>query len=173
MKRIIKLILPAMSVVIICSAFAMNAGGGVSENDIYEASTMFVEEVVAEESVIQSLVEEVVAEEPVIQSLGVFTLTAYCPCVRCCGVWSEQHSSKKGTGYIQKTASGTIPKAGKTIATDTNTIPFGTTVIINGREYIAEDRGGAIKGNRIDIFFDSHEEALAFGRQKSEIFIKK
>lgn len=159
MKRTIKLILPAMSVVIIFSAFVMNAGSGASENDIYEAST--------------TVVEKVVAAEPVIQSLGEFTLTAYCTCVRCCEVWSEQHPSKQGTGYIQKTASGTIPTAGKTIATDTNTIPFGTAVIINGHEYIAEDRGGAIKGNRIDIFFDSHEEALVFGRQKSEIFIKK
>jgi 3D (Asp-Asp-Asp) domain-containing protein len=159
MKKTIKLIVSAMSVIIIFSAFAMSAGSGTSENDIYETSA--------------TVVEEVVESDPEIQSLGEFTLTAYCPCVRCCGVWSEQHSSKKGTGYIQKTASGTIPIAGKTIATDTNIIPFGTTVIINGHEYIAEDRGGAIKGNRIDVFFDSHEEALAFGRQKSEVFIKK
>lgn len=158
MKRTIKLMVPAMSVVIIFSAFAMSAGSGTSENDIYEESA--------------TIVEEVVASDPAIQSLGEFTLTAYCPCVRCCGVWSEQHQSKKGTGYIQKTASGTIPTAGKTIATDTNTIPFGTTVIINGHEYVAEDKGGAIKGNRIDVFFDSHEEALAFGRQKSEVFVK-
>jgi 3D (Asp-Asp-Asp) domain-containing protein len=159
MKKTIKLMVPAMFVVIIFSAFVMNAGNRASENDIYETST--------------TVVEEIVVAELVIQSLGEFTLTAYCPCVRCCGVWSEQHPSKKGTGYIQKTASGTIPTAGKTIATDTNIIPFGTTVIINGHEYVAEDRGGAIKGNRIDVFFDSHEEALAFGRQKSEVFIKK
>ncbi|HHX36719.1 MAG TPA: hypothetical protein GX717_01915 [Clostridiaceae bacterium] len=159
MKKTIKLMVSAMSVMIIFSTFVINAGNGASENDIYETST--------------TVVEEIVVAEPVIQSLGEFTLTAYCPCVRCCGVWSEQHPSKKGTGYIQKTASGTIPTAGKTIATDTNIIPFGTTVIINGHEYVAEDRGGAIKGNRIDIFFDSHEEALAFGRQKSEVFIKK
>ena len=159
MKKTIKLMVQVMSVVIIFSAFVMNAGGGASESDIYEASVM--------------VVKEVVAAEPVIQSIGEFTLTAYCPCIRCCEVWSEQHPSKKGTGYIQKTASGTIPTAGKTIATDINTIPFGTTVIINGHEYIAEDRGGAIKGNRIDVFFDSHEEALVFGRQKSEVFIKK
>lgn len=159
MKKTIKLILPAMSIVIIFSAFVMNADSGASENAVCEASVM-----VAEKNVVS---------EAVIQSLGDFTLTAYCPCVRCCEQWSAQHPSRQGTDYIQKTASGTIPTAGKTIATDTSIIPFGTTVIINGHEYIAEDRGGAIRGNRIDIFFDSHEEALVFGRQKSEVFIKK
>ena len=44
-------------------------------------------------------------------------------------------------------------------------IPFGTRVLINGDEYIVEDRGGAIKGNRIDIFFDSHQEGDNWGVQ--------
>ena len=39
--------------------------------------------------------------------------------------------------------------------------------------YTAEDTGGAIKGNRIDIYFESHTEALYFGRQKAEVFIVK
>ena len=105
-------------------------------------------------------------------SLGIFVLTAYCPCVRCTGVWSAEHPSRAGTDFIQKTASGTIPKEGRTIAVDTSIIPFGTMVVINGHEYIAEDRGGVIRGNIIDIFFDCHQEALEFGRQKAEVFIK-
>ena len=88
-------------------------------------------------------------------------------------IFGENHPSKTGTGYIQKTASGSIPTSGRTIATDTKVIPFGTSIIINGHEYVAEDRGGAIKGSRIDIFFDSHQEALNFGRQKTEVFMKK
>ena len=40
---------------------------------------------------------------------------------------------------------------------------FGTKLIINGAEYTVEDRGGAISGNRIDIFMNSHAEALAWG----------
>ena len=105
-------------------------------------------------------------------SLGEFTLTAYCPCVICCEIWSAEHPSRIGTDFIQRTASGTIPTAGRTIATDTSVIPFGTIVLINGHEYIAEDRGGAIVGNIIDIFFDCHQEALTFGRQTAEVFIK-
>lgn len=117
------------------------------------------------------LLESPVPSEPEPESLGEFVLTAYCPCVKCCGEWSAEHPSRVGTDYIQKTASGTIPAAGRTISVDTSVIPFGTTVIIRGREYVAEDRGGAIKGNRIDIFFDDHDEALEFGRQTAEVFI--
>lgn len=93
------------------------------------------------------------------------TITAYCTCPKCCGKWSEEHHSRIGTDYIQKTASGTIPTANRTIAVDTNVIPFGTEVEIDGITYLAEDTGGAIKGNRIDIYMDSHKEALEWGVQ--------
>ena len=111
-------------------------------------------------------------EEPGLVSLGVFRITAYCPCVRCCGIWSAEHPSRIGTDFVQRTASGTIPTAGRTIAVDTSVIPFGTVIFIDGREYVAEDRGGAIRGNRIDIFFNCHQEALNWGVQRIEVFIK-
>lgn len=107
-----------------------------------------------------------------LKSLGKFSLTAYCPCVKCCGEWSKEHPSRIGTDYIQKTASGTIPKAGRTIGVDPDIIPYGTVVIINDHEYVAEDCGGGVNGNSIDIFFDDHNEALEFGRQTAEVFIK-
>lgn len=82
------------------------------------------------------------------------TITAYCPCVKCCG---------KSDGI---TATGTKAMQGRTIAVDPRYIPYGTEIVIDGQTYIAEDCGGAIKGNnRIDLFFDSHSEALSFGRQ--------
>lgn len=92
-----------------------------------------------------------------IVSLGVYKITAYCGCAKCCG---------KTDGI---TASGTHVTAGRTIAAPPE-IPFGTQIIINGHTYTVEDRGGAIKGNRIDIYFETHEEALAFGVQYIEIF---
>jgi 3D (Asp-Asp-Asp) domain-containing protein len=90
-------------------------------------------------------------------SLGVYKITAYCGCAKCCG---------KTDGI---TASGTHVTAGRTIAAPPD-IPFGTQIIINGHTYTVEDRGGAIKGKRIDIYFETHEEALAFGVQNVEIF---
>ena len=81
---------------------------------------------------------------------GVYKVTAYCACAKCCG---------KTNGI---TASGTHATANRTIATP-STFAFGTKVVINGTTYTVEDRGGAIQGNRIDIYMNSHSEALAFG----------
>lgn len=111
------------------------------------------------------------AYEYILVNMGVFTLTSYCPCVRCTGIWSAEHPSRQGTDFVQRTASGTIPTAGRTIAVDTQTIPHGTTVIINGYEFIAEDKGSSVRGNWIDIFKDCHYEALQFGRQQAEVYI--
>lgn len=52
-------------------------------------------------------------------------------------------------------------------------IPLGTHVYIPGYgEAVAEDIGWAIQGNRIDVAFDTHAEALSFGRQDLEIYIR-
>lgn len=97
--------------------------------------------------------------EPELRSLGRFKLTAYCACSKCCG---------KSDGI---TASGTKAKQGRTIAVDPKQIPYGTKVVINGHTYVAEDCGGGIRKNCIDVFFDSHKEAENFGRQYAEVFV--
>jgi len=106
-------------------------------------------------------------------SLGEYTLLAYCPCKLCCGIWSAEHPSRRGTDFVQRTASGTIPEAGRTIAVNPAVMPYGTEVMIDGHVYIAEDTGGAARRARIiDIFMECHQSALEFGRQRAEIFIK-
>lgn len=80
------------------------------------------------------------------------TVTAYCPCEKCCGEYAN--------GY---TATGAKATQGVTIATDPDVIPMGTEVEIDGHIYIAQDVGGAISGNRIDLYFESHEDALQWG----------
>lgn len=95
------------------------------------------------------------------ESLGKYVITAYCTCRICCGVYSGGN----------RTASGTVPTTNRTIAVDTNVIPFGTRVVINGQVYVAEDRGGAIKGKRIDMFFYTHKEALRWGRRTMEVYL--
>jgi len=47
---------------------------------------------------------------------------------------------------------------------------FGTQVVINGQVYTVEDRGGAIRGNRIDIYFSSHQEALNYGKKYVKVY---
>lgn len=115
---------------------------------------------------------QTVPEEPELICLGEFKVTAYCTCPTCCGIWSQDHPSRIGTDYIQKTASGTIPTADRTVAVDTSVIPFGTVLLIDGHEYIAEDTGGAIKSNSIDIYYATHEEAVNHGVQYKTIYIK-
>jgi 3D (Asp-Asp-Asp) domain-containing protein len=86
-------------------------------------------------------------------SLGTFKLTAYCPCSQCCGQWAN--------GI---TATGVTARANHTIAVDPRVIPYGSTVYIEGLgTFVAEDCGGAIKGNRIDVFYNTHSEALNSG----------
>lgn len=81
----------------------------------------------------------------------IFKVTGYCSCSKCCG--------KYASGY---TASGTKATSGRTVAASSQ-FSYGTKLLINGKTYIVEDRGGAIKGNKIDIYFDTHAEALAWG----------
>ena len=79
-----------------------------------------------------------------------YKITAYCSCSKCCG---------KATG---RTASGTQATAGRTVAAPAK-FAFGTKLNIGGNVYTVEDRGGAIKGNRIDIYVSSHSAALQWG----------
>jgi 3D (Asp-Asp-Asp) domain-containing protein len=125
----------------------------------------FVETTIAEPIVIEEIEPiETIELDQLVESTTVsketeyitFRVTAYCPCSKCCG---------KSDGI---TATGVKATQGRTIAVDPRYIPYGTEVIINGNTYVAEDCGGAIKGNRIDIYFDSHQEALAFGVQYLE-----
>ena len=81
----------------------------------------------------------------------IYKVTAYCSCSKCCGKWAN--------GI---TAMGTTAKAGRTVAAPKN-FKFGTKLSINGKTYVVEDRGGAIKGNRIDMYVSSHAAALKWG----------
>jgi 3D (Asp-Asp-Asp) domain-containing protein len=86
--------------------------------------------------------------------LGTYKLTAYCSCSKCCG---------KSDGI---TASGTKATAGRTVAA--KGFSFGTELMINGDTYIVEDRG--VGSGVVDIYFDSHEEALNFGVKYAKVF---
>lgn len=105
------------------------------------------------------------AELTIGEPLGEFKLTAYCPCTKCCG---------KTDGI---TSTGTTATEGRTIAVDPRVIPYGSTVTIyfpdgTVHTYTAEDCGGAIKENRIDVFFSSHDAARAFGVQSAMVYVE-
>lgn len=87
--------------------------------------------------------------------LGNFRLTGYCNCSSCCGEWANG-----------LTASGTTPTQGRTVAM--GGVPFGTKLLINGTVYTVEDRGTAY--GHVDIYFDSHTSALAFGSNYADVY---
>ena len=91
----------------------------------------------------------------------VFKATAYCSCERCC----DKDPSDEWYGI---TASGKRARWG-TVAVDRRVIKLGSKLRIEGYPdtiFRAEDVGGAIKGNHIDVWFPSHREALKFGVQR-------
>lgn len=98
--------------------------------------------------------------------------TAYCSCGSCCG-WRRNWFGRPVIAYgpsrgrrkeVGLTASGTQARRG-TIAADTRVFPFGTILYIPGYGYgRVEDRGGAIQGRHIDLYFPTHREALEWGR---------
>ena len=106
-------------------------------------------------------------EEPEQISLGEFKITHYCACEICCGSWANNRPN--GIVY---TASGAVAEAGVTIAVDPDVIPYGTEVVIDNQTYIAQDCGGAIQGNRIDVYCNSHQEALQLGVKYAEVLVK-
>ena len=95
---------------------------------------------------------QVKAEEVI--DMGEFRLTAYCPCKICSDHWGRQ------------TYSGKQATANHTVAADLSYFNIGDKITINGVEFVVEDIGGKVKGETIDIFFDTHEEVEAFNDGK-------
>ncbi|MGB7160738.1 MAG: 3D domain-containing protein [Tepidisphaeraceae bacterium] len=92
-------------------------------------------------------------------------VTAYCPCTKCCGPRAQGITA---SGKHVSHNDGLFVAADRKFA-------FGTKLLIPG--YAAGntvevlDRGGAIKGNKLDVYFHSHQEALKWGRQKLTVTV--
>ena len=94
------------------------------------------------------------------KAMGNFKLTFYCACRSCSG------------GYGAGTATGTRCTEGRTIAVDPRVIPLGSKVYIEGfGDFIAEDTGGAIKGNKIDIYLSDHSRCYALGVTRANVYV--
>lgn len=96
------------------------------------------------------------------KDLGTFKITHYC---------CEKYPHICNAGPPYKTATGTTPHVGG-CAVDPRVIPLGSYIKINDVVYHAEDTGGAIKGNRIDVVVATHDEALSKGTYNAKVFLK-
>lgn len=133
-----------------CVKFGIEAEDAAAENKLLRERVAELEA--------RPMTIELVREEPdgaAWQSVGECTITHYCNCTECCG---------KNDGI---TATGTVATMGRTVSVDPDVIPLGSEVLINGNVYIAEDAG--VHGNVIDVYIESHEQALAMGVYKTEV----
>lgn len=101
-----------------------------------------------------------VSSQMSLKSLGTFRITHYCPCSICCGPWSDGITS-----------TGNVAVTNRTIAVDPDQIPYGSKVVIDGQVYVAEDCGGAIRENCIDVYVGSHEEGESKGVYYTEVYL--
>lgn len=95
--------------------------------------------------------------------VGEFRISYYC-------IEKYPHICGSGTGM---TASGVEATAGITVAADTSVIPMGTKIYIEGvGEREVQDRGGAIKGNRLDVAMTSHQDALRQSVRVASVWVE-
>lgn len=101
-----------------------------------------------------------VSSDATLKPLGTFKITHYCPCSICCGPWANGITS-----------TGVTATTNRTIAVDPSQIPYGSKVVINGQVYVAEDCGGAIKKNCIDIYVATHQEGEEKGVYYTDVYL--
>lgn len=135
---------------------SLSGGDDIGAEEVPDASEPLPELVEPELHQYKEPVETDGCEETGLTYLGTWTATAYCACPICCGSYAS--------GY---TASGTLATQGRTVAC--SDLEFGTQLLINDHVYTVEDRG--VEGAWVDIYFESHEEALNFGMQQVEVYL--
>lgn len=175
MKKIILILAVSILALIIgVSAFAMTPSSHhqepAAEAPRVAQAVLTVYDTTQDENVPEATPEppqEVETEPPTEPEWIEAVATAYCPCEKCCGEWATDRP-----GGIVYTASGAVAEEGVTIAADWDVLPPGTAVFIDGLgERVVQDRGAAVKGNAVDVFFQDHDEALLFGRQTVRLYI--
>lgn len=89
--------------------------------------------------------------------MGLCKITYFCPCEECSGQWGRQ------------TYSGATARSGHTVAVDPDVFDIGSKILIDGIVYTAEDVGGGVQGDHVDIFVDTHEETLEGGVKYKDV----
>lgn len=155
----------AVCAVIVATAWCINTIEGYL--DVFELTHKqqdLIEDLVHEITEIKTQYQAVeVKEVSDREYLGVYKITHYCACKKCCG------PNAQGI-----TASGKRVEENKTIAVDPKVIALGSQVYIEGYGYMeAQDTGSAIKGNIIDVYVADHQEALNLGVVYKDVYLMK
>lgn len=156
MKKSTKYLIARLVIMALCLAMGFGLGWISKKTEVVEVK---IEQPIVRAN--QPIEETKSKPTPTYTEMTVIA-TAYCPCEKCCD---------KNDGI---TATGVKAKSNRTVAADPSILPYGTEILCGMGEYVVEDTGGALKGeNRVDFFFDTHEEAVEFGKQEFSIWIKE
>jgi 3D (Asp-Asp-Asp) domain-containing protein len=118
-----------------------------------------------------SLGATILGSKPTMEQFGEWQtvrmrVTAYCPCPKCCGKYSDG-----------QTACGHKIRPGDAFVAADSKYGFGTEMLVtgynSGEPVKVLDRGGAIRGDRLDVFFNSHEEALEWGVKYLDVKVRR
>jgi 3D (Asp-Asp-Asp) domain-containing protein len=166
----------------LCTAMALGVVGAVSVRGENVAAPTMASAVTVEATALPiSLAYETVPAVAPVESQAVemstakvgrasrvvrMEVTGYCPCTKCCGPNAQGiTASGKQVSYNR----------GRFVAADTKVLPFGTKLSIpgyHGAEAVEViDRGGAIKGKKLDLYFPTHQAALNWGRQMVDVTV--
>jgi 3D (Asp-Asp-Asp) domain-containing protein len=137
--------------------------------EVHHHHSYFFTPKVQEPKLAPVMIQEV---EPLIQLLGEYTITAYCSCEICCGEWANNRPD----GIVYGASMEEL-KADLSVAASSD-FEFGSVILIDGQEYVVQDRPAnwivdKYEGKIIDVYFDDHQEALEFGKQFKEIYLKE
>ncbi len=126
-----------------------------------------------------SFIERKAEEEPISYSyehftedetiyLGKYYVIPYCGCSECCGMWGvDRPVSYDGTEIVY-TANQSIATEGVTVAANPEVFPYGTKLIIDGREYVVQDKGS--NKSAIYLYFESHSDAVEHGIEVKDVY---
>lgn len=114
---------------------------------------------------------ELIPSSDLMSYVGGFDLTAYCPCEDCCGEYGRNRPIVNHQ-LVVNTASGAFAEEGVTVAVDPTVIPYGTKIYIEGVGVrVAQDTGSSIKGDKIDVYYENHQDAVNFGVSNRRVWI--
>jgi len=169
MKRIIKRLPDIIGILLVFSILALTVLMVSAQTPTVVAKQNDIEVI----KITYDIQEPQKPQEPIFECLGEFRITAYCSCGICCEQYADNRPLDENGNEIVYGAACIELEQGVSIAADTSLFPFGTELIIDGHKYIVQDRGGAIKGKRIDIYFSDHQAAYDFGVKYKNVYIER
>jgi len=163
--KIIPILLLLSLIAFICTGTVYIKQERTEETAKQEASEKLIKELQQKQEENSAYIKEI-REFMQKLNVGEFTATSYAPSAGGINIWKPLNASRS---YVPRTSTGSIP-CREIFATDPNIIPLGSKMWVEGYGYgVAGDTGGAIIGNRVDVFAETYTEAMEWGKRSMRV----